>query len=61
MLSTFGYVCDKLETDYIKNSFAPSIFKNAAKVALEKLAPYYGKTDRIPIYIVASSMCIDDI
>jgi hypothetical protein len=28
---------------------------------LEKLAPYYGKTDRIPIYIVASSMCIDDI
>jgi hypothetical protein len=57
MLMTYNYICDKLETDYIKNAAASSLLKNAARVALDKIAPYYGKTDKIPIYIVASSKC----
>jgi hypothetical protein len=58
MLMTYGFICDRLENDYIQNPTTSALFQNAARVALEKLSPYYGKTDKIPIYILASSKYI---
>jgi hypothetical protein len=59
-LATYNYLFYELEK--IKsNPLAPKILKDAVEIAIPALACWYGKTDRIPLYIIANSKFLSGV